>query len=145
MSPSFHFRTLATWAPPQDDWPHSTNDLSARVSYLCVGFWNRVSLAFSQSPTFLSQNTWCLSPGALLPPLALLVVCTKPLWLHGACPFSLSPPCGSPGSHCLNVRGSMLRDNTDQDKLGSDWCLQGHFGDRSSQAGQGQGRGHWSP
>lgn len=51
--------------------------------------------------------------------------------------FGVAPLCNSLGSHCLNIRGSVLIDNADQDKLGSDWCFQGHPGDQSSGAQQG--------
>lgn len=63
----------------------------------------------------------------------------SPIDLTVRVPFGISPPCNSLGSLCLNVRGSVLIDNTGQDKLGSNWCLQGHSGDPSSQAGLGQG------
>lgn len=52
-------------------------------------------------------------------------------------PFGISPPWNSQGSLCLNVRGSVLIDNTGQDKLGSNWCLQGHSGNPSSRSGAG--------
>lgn len=54
-------------------------------------------------------------------------------------PFGISSPCSSLGSPCLNGRGSVLIDSTGQDKLGSEWCLQGHSMDSSRPAGLGQG------
>lgn len=84
-SPSLVFVNLDRLGTPSGVNGLLTVNLSARVSYLYVGFGGGISSAFSQSPTFSLQHVLHLSLDGLLPTLVPLVVCTKPWWLHHAC------------------------------------------------------------
>ena len=96
-------------------------------------------VALLHSPLSSHHNRPCTCRGMFCSLLLVpLVVCAKsPSDLTLCVLFGVASSCNSLGSYRLNGRGSVLIDNTDQDKLGGDWCLQGHSGDQSSWAQQG--------